>query len=149
MEEDALKLQAEATAQALGETAQGQHVLRESMQQLEVQLRGAWLGHARQEFEALKVRSSQPWESRDPDSQPELASRASPRDPPDPGQPPSTTASILCDPGQNPYPSPLLSFPICKQNQQLMSQSGARDSTQIRYSARGQEDARYSTSEYF
>ncbi|XP_024412722.3 angiopoietin-like protein 8 [Desmodus rotundus] len=55
MEEDALKLQAEATAQALGETAQGQHVLRESMQQLEVQLRGAWLGHARQEFEALKA----------------------------------------------------------------------------------------------
>ncbi|XP_036987271.2 angiopoietin-like protein 8 [Artibeus jamaicensis] len=55
IEEDALKLQAEATAQALGEMAQGQQVLRESMQHLEVQLRGAWLGHARQEFEALKA----------------------------------------------------------------------------------------------
>lgn len=67
-EEDALKLQAEATARALGEMAQGQQVLRESMQQLEVQLRGAWLGHAHQEFEALKVSSSQPWKSQDPDS---------------------------------------------------------------------------------
>ncbi|KAM5307086.1 angiopoietin-like protein 8 [Glossophaga mutica] len=55
MEEDALQLQAEATAQALGEMAQGQQALRESIQQLEVQLRGAWLGHARQEFEALKA----------------------------------------------------------------------------------------------
>lgn len=67
MEEDALKLQAEATAQALGEVAQGQQVLRESMQQLEVQLRGAWLGHAQQEFEALKVRASWPWWSGDSD----------------------------------------------------------------------------------
>lgn len=67
MEEDALKLQAEATAQALGEVAQGQQVLRESMQQLEVRLRGAWLGHARQEFEALKVRASRPRWSGDSD----------------------------------------------------------------------------------
>ncbi|XP_057564535.1 angiopoietin-like protein 8 [Hippopotamus amphibius kiboko] len=55
MEEDGLKLQAEATAQALGEVAQGQRVLQEKMKQLEVQLRGAWLGHARQEFESLKA----------------------------------------------------------------------------------------------
>ncbi|XP_030156610.1 angiopoietin-like protein 8 [Lynx canadensis] len=55
MEEDALKLQAEATAQALGEAAQGQRALRESMLRLEGQLRGAWLGHAQQEFEALKA----------------------------------------------------------------------------------------------
>uniref|UniRef100_A0A8C3X7X9 Angiopoietin like 8 n=1 Tax=Catagonus wagneri TaxID=51154 RepID=A0A8C3X7X9_9CETA len=55
MEEDALKLQAEATAQALGEVAQGQQVLRERMKQLEVQLRAAWLGHAHPEFEALKA----------------------------------------------------------------------------------------------
>ncbi|KAF3829427.1 hypothetical protein GH733_003691 [Mirounga leonina] len=41
--------------QALGEVAQGQQVLRESMQRLEVQLRGVWLGHAQQEFEALKA----------------------------------------------------------------------------------------------
>lgn len=79
MEEDALKQQAEATAQALGEVAQGQQVLQESMQQLEVQLRGAWLGHARQEFESLKVRGLR---SQDLDSQPELAARASPTDPP-------------------------------------------------------------------
>lgn len=65
MEEDALKLQAEATAQVLGEVAQGQQVLRDSMQRLEVQLRGAWLGNAQQEFEALKVRGSRPWWSRD------------------------------------------------------------------------------------
>ncbi|XP_017517543.3 angiopoietin-like protein 8 [Manis javanica] len=55
MEENALKLQAEAIAQALGEVAQGQQVLHESMQQLEVQLRDVWLDHARQEFEALKA----------------------------------------------------------------------------------------------
>lgn len=61
MEENALKLQAEAIAQALGEVAQGQQVLHESMQQLEVQLRDVWLDHARQEFEALKVRCSQSW----------------------------------------------------------------------------------------
>uniref|UniRef100_A0A452V7M1 Angiopoietin like 8 n=1 Tax=Ursus maritimus TaxID=29073 RepID=A0A452V7M1_URSMA len=55
MEEDALKLQAEATAQVLGKVAQGQQVLRDSMQRLEVQLRGAWLGNVQQEFEALKA----------------------------------------------------------------------------------------------
>ncbi|XP_059245034.1 angiopoietin-like protein 8 [Mustela nigripes] len=55
MEEDTLKQQAEATARTLGEVAQGQQVLRESMQRLEVRLRGAWLGHAQQEFEALKA----------------------------------------------------------------------------------------------
>ena len=74
MEEDGLKLQAEATAQALGEVAQGQQVLWKKMKRMEVQLRGAWLGHARQEFEALKVRGSQPWGSQDPDSQPDLIS---------------------------------------------------------------------------
>ncbi|XP_066129882.1 angiopoietin-like protein 8 [Saccopteryx bilineata] len=56
-EEDDLKLQAEATAQTLQEVAEGQQVLRESMQQLEVRLRGTWLGHARQELEALKDRA--------------------------------------------------------------------------------------------
>eukprot|EP00069_Balaena_mysticetus_P003444 bmy_16835T0 len=50
-----MQLQAEATAQALGEVAQGQQVLWKKMKRMEVQLRGAWLGHARQEFEALKV----------------------------------------------------------------------------------------------
>uniref|UniRef100_A0A8D0M3V3 Angiopoietin like 8 n=1 Tax=Sus scrofa TaxID=9823 RepID=A0A8D0M3V3_PIG len=58
MEEDALKLQAQATAQALGEVAQGQQVLRERMKQLEVQLRSAWLGHAHPEFEALKAHAN-------------------------------------------------------------------------------------------
>ncbi|XP_070272177.1 angiopoietin-like protein 8 [Myotis yumanensis] len=56
-EEDALQLQAEATARALGKAAQGQQVLRENMRQLEVRLRGAWLGRAHQEFEALKARA--------------------------------------------------------------------------------------------
>ncbi|XP_014305872.1 angiopoietin-like protein 8 [Myotis lucifugus] len=56
-EEDALQLQAEATARALGKAAQGQRVLRENMRQLEVRLRGAWLGRAHQEFEALKARA--------------------------------------------------------------------------------------------
>ncbi|XP_024601567.1 angiopoietin-like protein 8 isoform X1 [Neophocaena asiaeorientalis asiaeorientalis] len=74
MAEDGLKLQAEATAQALGEVAEGQQVLWKKMKRMEVQLRGAWLGHARQEFEALKVRGSQPWGSQDPDSQPDLIS---------------------------------------------------------------------------
>ncbi|XP_012585189.1 PREDICTED: angiopoietin-like protein 8 [Condylura cristata] len=55
VEEDVLKLQAEATAEALEEVAQGQQALLESMQQLEVQLRGKWLGHAQQEFEVLKA----------------------------------------------------------------------------------------------
>ncbi|KAK2497727.1 hypothetical protein MC885_014478 [Smutsia gigantea] len=50
-----LEMQVEAIAQALEEVAQGQQVLHESMQQLEVQLRDAWLDHARQEFEALKA----------------------------------------------------------------------------------------------
>lgn len=62
-EEEALQLQAEATARALGKAAQGQQVLRENMRQLEVRLRGAWLGPAHQEFEALKVRGSQSWGS--------------------------------------------------------------------------------------
>ncbi|XP_027990565.2 angiopoietin-like protein 8 [Eptesicus fuscus] len=57
VEEDALQLQAEATAQALGKVAQGQQVLRKNMQQLEVRLRGAWLGRAQEEFEALKARA--------------------------------------------------------------------------------------------
>ncbi|XP_046541602.1 angiopoietin-like protein 8 isoform X2 [Equus asinus] len=56
-EENALQLQAEAAAQALGEAAQGQQELRESMQGLDARLRGAQLGHARQELEALKARA--------------------------------------------------------------------------------------------
>nr|KAF6347741.1 angiopoietin like 8 [Myotis myotis] len=56
-EEDALQLQAEAMARALGKAAQGQQVLRENMRRLEVRLRGAWLGPAHQEFEALKARA--------------------------------------------------------------------------------------------
>ncbi|KAF5914363.1 hypothetical protein HPG69_000474 [Diceros bicornis minor] len=55
MEEDALQLQAEATAQELGEAAQGQQELWESLRRLEARLRGARLGHARQELEALKA----------------------------------------------------------------------------------------------
>ncbi|XP_012496804.1 PREDICTED: angiopoietin-like protein 8 [Propithecus coquereli] len=55
MEEDVLQLHAEAMAQALGEVAQEQKVLWDNVQQLERQLRGAGLGHARQEFEALKA----------------------------------------------------------------------------------------------
>lgn len=82
MDGDALKLQAEATARALGEVAQGQQELWDSTQQLEVQLRSAWLSHAHQKFEALKVGGSQPWGSQHPDSYPELASRASPGDTP-------------------------------------------------------------------
>lgn len=54
-EEDALQLQAEATAQELGEAAQAQQGLRESIRHLERQLRGAWLGPAHQEFETLKA----------------------------------------------------------------------------------------------
>lgn len=61
MEEEDLQLQAEATAQVLTEVAQAQQVLRDSVQRLEAQLQGAWLGHARQEFEALKVRGTWPW----------------------------------------------------------------------------------------
>lgn len=59
VEEDILKLQVESTAQALGEVAQGQQVLRASMQRLEDQLRGAWLGPAHQEFEALKAHANE------------------------------------------------------------------------------------------
>ncbi|XP_037361741.1 angiopoietin-like protein 8 [Talpa occidentalis] len=55
VEEDVLKQQAEAITEALEEVAQGQQVLLESMQRLEVQLKGVWLGHARQEFEILKA----------------------------------------------------------------------------------------------
>lgn len=104
MEEDALKRKAEATAQALGEAAQGQQVLRESMKQLEDRLRSVWLGRALQEFEALKVRGSQPWGSGDPDSQPELPSRARPKDPPYLGQPPSTMASSCVTLGKTHVP---------------------------------------------
>lgn len=56
MEEEALKVQAEATAQTLRKAAQGQKVLWENMKRLEVQLQGARLGHARHQLEALKVR---------------------------------------------------------------------------------------------
>ncbi|XP_069447244.1 angiopoietin-like protein 8 isoform X3 [Ovis canadensis] len=59
IEEDGLKLQAEATAQALGEMARGQQVLWEKMTRLEAQLKGVWLGHARQEFEALKAHADE------------------------------------------------------------------------------------------
>ncbi|XP_014652447.1 PREDICTED: angiopoietin-like protein 8 [Ceratotherium simum simum] len=55
MEEDALQLQAEATAQELGEAAQEQQELWESLRGLEARLRGARLGHTRQELEALKA----------------------------------------------------------------------------------------------
>uniref|UniRef100_A0A7N9D2K7 Uncharacterized protein n=1 Tax=Macaca fascicularis TaxID=9541 RepID=A0A7N9D2K7_MACFA len=42
----------------LEEVAQAQKVLQDSVRQLEVQLRSAWLGPAYQEFEVLKVRGS-------------------------------------------------------------------------------------------
>ncbi|XP_020037024.1 angiopoietin-like protein 8 [Castor canadensis] len=54
-EEDALQVQAEATAQTLGEVAQAQQELRDSIWRLEAQLRGTWLGHTRQELESLKA----------------------------------------------------------------------------------------------
>ncbi|XP_010327830.1 angiopoietin-like protein 8 [Saimiri boliviensis] len=54
-EEDILQLHAEATAEVLGEVAQAQKVLQDSVRQLEVQLRRAWLGHAYEELEALKA----------------------------------------------------------------------------------------------
>ncbi|XP_064237918.1 angiopoietin-like protein 8 isoform X2 [Aotus nancymaae] len=54
-EEDILQLHAEATAEVLGEVAQAQKVLQDSVRQLEVQLRSAWLGHAYEELEALKA----------------------------------------------------------------------------------------------
>ncbi|KAK2087377.1 Angiopoietin-like protein 8 [Saguinus oedipus] len=53
-EEDILQLHAEATAEVLGEVAQAQKVLQDSVRQLEVQL-SAWLGHAYEELEALKA----------------------------------------------------------------------------------------------
>lgn len=59
MEEDALHLRAEATARSLGEVARAQQALRATVQRLQVQLRGAWLGQVHQEFETLKVRGSQ------------------------------------------------------------------------------------------
>lgn len=62
LEEEDLQLQAETTARVLTEVAQAQQKLRDSVQRLEVQLQGAWLGPARQEFEALKVRGTGPWE---------------------------------------------------------------------------------------
>ncbi|XP_023379202.1 angiopoietin-like protein 8 isoform X1 [Pteropus vampyrus] len=80
MDGDALKLQTEAMARVLGEVAQGQQELQDSTQQLEVQLRSAWLSHTHQKFEVLKVGGSQPWGSQHPNSHPELASRASPGD---------------------------------------------------------------------
>ncbi|XP_053439298.1 angiopoietin-like protein 8 isoform X2 [Nycticebus coucang] len=55
IEEYALQLHAEATAQVLGEVAQEQQVLWDNVRRLEGQLSGAWLGHSRQEFEALKA----------------------------------------------------------------------------------------------
>lgn len=55
MDGDALKLQTEAMARVLGEVAQGQQELQDSTQQLEVQLRSAWLSHAHQKFEVLKA----------------------------------------------------------------------------------------------
>lgn len=112
MDGDALKLQTEAMARVLGEVAQGQQELQDSTQQLEVQLRSAWLSHAHQKFEVLKVGGSQPWGSQHPDSHPELASRAFPCPPS--GQPPSTMANTLCDPGKNSCPFSCLSLSICK-----------------------------------
>uniref|UniRef100_A0A8C6R9Q3 Angiopoietin-like 8 n=1 Tax=Nannospalax galili TaxID=1026970 RepID=A0A8C6R9Q3_NANGA len=57
MEEDALHISTEATARQLGEVAWAQKVLQDTLRRLEVQLRGAWLGQADQEFETLKVRA--------------------------------------------------------------------------------------------
>ncbi|KAM6169019.1 angiopoietin-like protein 8 [Erethizon dorsatum] len=56
-DEDALQLQAEATAQELAEVAQAQQVLQDSVRRLQVQLSGAWLGHAWHKFETLKARA--------------------------------------------------------------------------------------------
>ncbi|XP_004865625.1 angiopoietin-like protein 8 isoform X2 [Heterocephalus glaber] len=55
MDEDTLQLQAKATAQELAEVAQAQQVLQDSVQRLDGQLRGAWLGRAHHELETLKV----------------------------------------------------------------------------------------------
>ncbi|XP_051012001.1 angiopoietin-like protein 8 [Acomys russatus] len=57
VEEDALQLRAEATARSLREVAQAQQALRDTVRRLQVQLRGAWLGQAHQEFETLKDRA--------------------------------------------------------------------------------------------
>lgn len=57
VEEDALHLRAEATARSLGEVARAQQALRDTVRRLQVQLRGAWLGQAHQEFETLKARA--------------------------------------------------------------------------------------------
>lgn len=54
-DEEDLQRRAEATAQALREVAQVQRTLGDTVRRLEVQLRGAWLGDAHQEFEALKA----------------------------------------------------------------------------------------------
>ncbi|XP_042549676.1 angiopoietin-like protein 8 [Dipodomys spectabilis] len=54
-EEDVLQLRAEASAQLLGEVAEAQRALRDNVKQLEVQLRGAWLGRAGQELETIKA----------------------------------------------------------------------------------------------
>ncbi|XP_055475187.1 angiopoietin-like protein 8 [Psammomys obesus] len=57
VEEDALQLRSEATARSLREVAQAQQALRDTVRRLQVQLRGAWLGKAHQEFETLKDRA--------------------------------------------------------------------------------------------
>ncbi|XP_021499509.1 angiopoietin-like protein 8 [Meriones unguiculatus] len=57
VEEDALRLRSEATARSLREVAQAQQALGDSVRRLQVQLRGAWLGKAQQEFETLKDRA--------------------------------------------------------------------------------------------
>ncbi|XP_052044837.1 angiopoietin-like protein 8 [Apodemus sylvaticus] len=57
VEEDALHLRAEATARSLREVARAQQALRDTVRRLQVQLRGAWLGQAHQEFETLKARA--------------------------------------------------------------------------------------------
>ncbi|XP_006898850.1 PREDICTED: betatrophin [Elephantulus edwardii] len=56
-EENVLEVQAEAMAQALEEVAQKQQELWGRLRQLEVRLRGAWLGPAHHEFKALKERA--------------------------------------------------------------------------------------------
>ncbi|CAO2635820.1 Angiopoietin-like protein 8 [Lemmus lemmus] len=56
-EEDVLHLQAEAIALSLGEVDQAQRALRNTVRRLQVQLKGAWLGQAHQEFETLKARA--------------------------------------------------------------------------------------------
>ncbi|XP_071068825.1 LOW QUALITY PROTEIN: angiopoietin-like protein 8, partial [Dasypus novemcinctus] len=58
-EELVLQLHAKAMAQALGQVDREQQMLRGSVQRLEGRLRGAWLGPARQEFEALKAHAEE------------------------------------------------------------------------------------------